>query len=226
LHRFSLKHYSRLSRLFRWAQSESRPVTHHKSIPPCHSRVWMDMAAILAQVFSLATRRQCPKLRKIMMVLIAMQLKRISVANPVKSKYSTGIQIKWTSTHQRKNPSGAAVLLPVRQKMMLLGHQIRKASCQNVMSFLGQSVTSAASSALTFNGTHYGSLCRHGTRITWRQMIIKERLREFWQSLCMMQGWKSLRDTMPGSFLIFVSKGENIPMICSRVFTKLYLLFF
>ncbi len=32
-------------------QSESRPVTHHKSIPPCHSRIWMNLAAILAQVF-------------------------------------------------------------------------------------------------------------------------------------------------------------------------------
>jgi hypothetical protein len=52
----------------------------------------------------------------------------------------------------------------------------------------GQSVTSAASSALAFNG----SLFRHGTRIMLRKRITKERLRELWRSLCMMQGWKSL----------------------------------
>jgi hypothetical protein len=66
----------------------------------------------------------------------------------------------------------------------------------------GPKVTSADSSALAFNG----SSRRHGTRIMWRHMIIKERLRELWRSLCMMQGWKSLRDTMPGQYPIFVSK--------------------
>ncbi len=117
------------------AQSELRPVTLHKSIPPCHSRVWMNMTAILAQVFSPATRRQCPKLRK--MILIPMRLKRNPMANPVKSKYSTGNQMIRTSTRQCKDPSGASVPLPVRQTKML-GHQIRKASCQNVISFSGR----------------------------------------------------------------------------------------
>jgi hypothetical protein len=186
------------------AQSESRPVTHHKSILPCQSRIWMHIAAILARVFSPATRRQCLKLRK--MVPIAMRLKRNPMANPVKSKYSTGNLMIWTSTRQRKNPSGAAVRRSLRQTMMLLGHQIRKASSKKVMSFSGRSVTSAASSAASSALAFNGSLCRHGTRIMWRQMIIKERLRELWRSLCMMQGWKSLRDTIPGLFPIFVSK--------------------
>ena len=118
------------------------------------------------------------------------------------SKVTTGDQMIRTSTRLRKNPSGAAVPRPVPQTMMFLGHQIRKASCQIVMSFSGRSVTIAVSSVLAFNG----SLSRHGTRIMCRQMIIKERLRELWRSLCMMQSWKSLRDTIPGQFPIFVSK--------------------
>ncbi len=106
------------------------------------------------------------------------------MANPVKSKYSTGNLMIRTSTRLRKNPSGAAVLRPVRQKIMLLGHQIRKAFCQNVVSFSGQSVTSAASSALAFNWI----LFHHGTRIMLRKRITKEGLRELWRSLCVMQG--------------------------------------
>jgi hypothetical protein len=34
------------------SDSEFRPITHHNSIPPCHSRIWMHMAAIMARVFS------------------------------------------------------------------------------------------------------------------------------------------------------------------------------
>ncbi len=122
-----------------------------------------------------------------------------SIGESREEKFSTGNLMIRTSTRQLKNPSGAAVRRPVLQTMMLLGHLIRKASCQNVTSCSDRSVTSADSSALAFNG----SLCRHGTRIMWRQMIIKERLRELWRSLCMMQGWKSLRvcrrvrDTIP-----------------------------
>jgi hypothetical protein len=58
------------------AQSESRPVTHHKSIPPCHLRIRMNMAAILAQVFSPATRTQCPNMGN--KILIPMQQFRIT----------------------------------------------------------------------------------------------------------------------------------------------------
>ncbi len=60
------------------AQSESRPVTHHKSILPCHSRIWMNMTAILAQVFSPATRTQCPNMGN--EILIPMQQFRITKA--------------------------------------------------------------------------------------------------------------------------------------------------
>jgi hypothetical protein len=84
------------------------------------------------------------------------------------------VTVTRSSTRLRKNPSGAAVRRPVWQTMILLAHQILKASCQKVMSFSGQSVTSAASSALAFNG----SLFRHGTRIMLRKRITMERLRE------------------------------------------------
>jgi hypothetical protein len=182
------------------AQFESRPLTLHKSIPPCHSKIWMHIAAILARVFSPAARRQCPKLHKIPM--IPMRLKRNPMANPVKSKNSTDNQIIQTSRRPHKKPRSAAVLLLVLQTMMLLGHQIRKTSCHNAMSFSGQSATSAASSALTFNG----SLLHHGTKIMLSKRITKERLPELWQSLCTMPGWLSPSDTTPVLFLIFVSK--------------------
>jgi hypothetical protein len=97
-----------------------------------------------------------------------------------------------------------AVQWLARKMTILLGHKIRKASCQNAMSFSSQSGISATSSALSFNESFF----RHGTSIMFRKRIMKERLPELWQSLCIiiMRGWKSLRDTMPGLFPIFVSK--------------------
>ncbi len=76
-------------------QSESRPVTHHKSIPPCLSRIWMNimMAAILAQVFSPASRTQCPNMDN--EILIQMQQFRITKTTAVVQKKSTGSLI-WT----------------------------------------------------------------------------------------------------------------------------------
>ncbi len=64
----------------------------------------MNMAAILAQVLSPATRRQCPKLRQL--ILIPMRLKRNPMANPVKSKYSTGNQ--FGPTKRRCSPAASS----------------------------------------------------------------------------------------------------------------------
>jgi hypothetical protein len=115
------------------AKSVSRPVTrlHNYS-----AMLLEDLDAYHSDTGSSiqsAIRRQCPKLSK--MVLIPMRLKRNPKANPVKSKYSTGNLMNRTSTRQLKNRSGAAVRRPVRQTIMLLGHQSWKASCQNMMSF-------------------------------------------------------------------------------------------
>jgi hypothetical protein len=71
-----------------------------------------------------------------------------------------------------------------------VGPSDQKAVCQTAMSFSSKSVTSAASSGLAFNG----SLLSHGTRIMLRKKIMKKRLPELWQSLCMMRGWKSPRE--------------------------------
>ncbi len=69
-------------------QSESQPVSHHKSIPPCCSRVWMNMAANLAQVFSPATRTQCPNMGN--EILIPMQQFRITKTTALVQKILTG----------------------------------------------------------------------------------------------------------------------------------------
>ena len=104
-----------------------------------------------------------------------------------------------TPAQKSKRRSSPASSSRGPHSMMMMGHQSRKASCQIVMIFSGRSVTSAVLSVLAL----YGSSSRRGARIMCRQMIFKERLRELWQSLCMMQSWKSLRNTIPGQFPIF-----------------------
>ncbi len=126
----------------------------------------MRTVAILARVFSPVTRRQCPKLLK--MILIPMRPKRNPKANTVKSKFTTGNLMIRTSTRQLKNPSGAAVWRPVQQTMMLLGHQIRKASCQDVMSFSVKALQVRLQAPLPSMGAcfvmEHGSCCASGLR--------------------------------------------------------------
>ncbi len=86
------------------AQFESRPVTHHKLIPPCH----MNMAAILAQVFSPATRTQCPNMGN--EILIPMQQFRIPKTTALVQNKSTGSLI-WTTHHL---PRGYIIALRVQ----------------------------------------------------------------------------------------------------------------
>ncbi len=107
-----------------------------------------------------------------------------SNGEPSEEQISDGNQMIWTSTRPNKNPSSTAVRRLTRMTMMVSG------------------VTSAASSCFAFNG----SLLPRGTRIMLRKKIMNERLPELWQNLFMMRGWKSLRDTMPRRFTIFVSK--------------------
>jgi hypothetical protein len=172
--------------VFRPASSVSavfRPVTGHKIIPPCHSRIKRRMAAILAPLATLATRAMSRKLRN--MIPMPMRLKQNQMTTAVKRKHSTGNPIR-TSTRQLKNPRGSASVRMLSLKLLSV------VLIRTTMSVVFLTLTScsgtvvgavgAASRILAF----HGSLFRHGTKILYPQMIIKERLPELWQNLCMI----------------------------------------
>ncbi len=114
-----IKRFTLLSRCFCPQVVFRRPLTDHKIIQPCHSRIWRRMAAILAPVATLATRAVSPNLRH--MTLMPMLLKQNQMTAAVKSKNSKGNLIRTsTVTRQLKNPRGSASVRMLSLKLSVV----------------------------------------------------------------------------------------------------------
>jgi hypothetical protein len=106
---------------------------------------------------------------------------------------------------QLKNPRGASVRMLSRKLLSVV--LIRTTMRVGFLSVTSCSSTvvwavGAASSVHAFNWNWF----RHGTEIMYPQMIIKERLPELWQNLCVMPRPKSPRNITQGQFPICASK--------------------
>ncbi len=173
------------------------------------------MAAILAPVFTPATRTQCPKYRN--MIQMPMRLKRNPMTDAVKRKSPTGnlmVNLIGTSTRQLKNPScSATVRYLTLQK--LSGNLIRKTFCQIATSFWAQSSQARIQATLHSMGAWF--VMEQGpcfARGLWRRDC-----KNYDKSLCMMPRPKSLRNTIPGQFPVFdLKQWEHLDFFLSLIY--------